>query len=183
MANYEIELRGLLSSDQRKKLEKFLFKNGKLIKKYKRTQWIFGLSHLKKIDLRIKETNQNYEFSLKVGALGKKSRREISIPFPKDKADEALDFLKFLGRKEGLIAKRNASIFEYEKIEWAIVEVPGHSCYFEAEKLVSNEKDAKFAIEEIKKVAGSLGLKLFNAKETIEYIKKLDKEANKPFKL
>ena len=172
-----------MNPDQRKKLEKFLVKNGKLIKKYKRTQWIFGLSHSKKIDLRIKETNQNYEFSLKVGQLGKKSRREISIPFPKEKADEALDFLKFLGKKDGLIAKRNASIYEYEKIEWAIVEVPGHSCYFEAEKIVSSEKDAKKAIEEIKSVARTLGLKLLNSKETIEYIKKLDKQANKLFKL
>jgi predicted adenylyl cyclase CyaB len=183
MANFEIELRGLLNKEQLNKLNSFLKKNGKLIKEYKRTQWMFGLSRAKKIDLRIKETNQNYEFSLKVGRLGSSSRREISIPFPKEKADEALDFLKFLGKKEGLTAKRNALIYEYEGIEWALVEVPKHSYYFEAEKLVSSKEESLTAKREISKIVSDLGLKLFKSKEYLEYLKSLDEEANERFSL
>ena len=144
---------------------------------------MFGLSHSKKIDLRLKETNQSYEFSLKVGKLGNSSRREISIPFPKEKAEEALDFLKFLGKKEGLIAKRNALIFEYKGIEWALVEVPKHSYYFEAEKIVTTKEEGQNAKREISKIANDLGLKLFNAKEYLEYLKSLDEEANEKFYL
>ncbi len=183
MANFEIELRGLMTKRERDKLEDFLIKNGKLVKKYQRTQWIFGLSHHKKIDLRVKETNQNYEYSLKVGKLGKASRREISIPFPKEKADEALEFLKYLGKAKGLIAKRNATIYEYEGIEWALVEVPKHSYYFEAEKLVSSEEEGAEAKREISRIVKSLELKLFNSTDYTEYLKKLDKESNKIFEL
>ncbi|MFA5261936.1 MAG: hypothetical protein WC450_11975 [Candidatus Omnitrophota bacterium] len=183
MADFEIELRGSMTKAERDKLESFLIKNGRLVKEYKRTHWMFGLSHNKKIDLRIKETNQNYEFSLKVGKLGKASRREISIPFPKEKADEALEFLKYLGKTKGLIAKRNATIYQYEEIEWALVEVPKHSYYFEAEKIVSNEEAGAEAKKEISKIVKSLGLKLFNGSEYIEYLKRLDTQSNKLFTL
>lgn len=183
MAKFEIELRGILTNNERQTLERFLVKNGKLIKEYKRTQWCFGLSHEKKIDLRIKETNKNYEFSLKVGKLGNSNRKEISIPFPADKSEQAFEFLKFLGHREGVKAIRNAKIYSYKDIEWAIVEVPNHSFYFEAEKLVFNKSQGKKAEEEIKKVAKELDLTIATPKETVEYIKILDKEANKIFRL
>lgn len=183
MSKFEIELRGRLTPTEKNKLANFLSKNGKLIKQYKRTQWIFRLSHNKIIDLRIKQTNGENEFSLKVGKLGNPNRKEISIPFDKDKLKDSFDFLKFLGHREGLKAVRNADIYQYEGIEWAIVEVPNHSNYFEAEKLVGSKKEGKEAKEEIVKVAEGLGLKVFSPKETVEYIRVLDDEVNKKFKL
>ncbi len=183
MSKFEVELRGKLTPEKKTKLVKFLMKNGKLVKSYKRTQWIFGLSHSKKIDLRIKQTNGKNEFSLKVGKLNNSNRKEISIPFDKDKLKESIDFLKYLGYREGLRAIRNADIYEYRRIEWAIVEVPGHSNYFEAEKLVGSKKEGKCAVKEIEKIALELGLKVFSPKETLEYISILDAEANKVFKL
>lgn len=183
MAKFEIELRGLLNKDQKEKLENFLTKNGKLVKQYERTQWIFGLSHEKKVDVRIKKTNGEYEFSLKVGKLGNANRKEISIPFPSDKFKQSLEFLKYLDRREGVKAVRNAKIFTYKSIEWAIVEVPDHSFYFEAEKLVDSKNDGRAAEEAIKKVAMELSLCICSPKEVVNYIKILDKEANKVFKL
>lgn len=183
MAKFEIELRGILKPAQKKKLEDFLEKNGKIITEYKRTQWIFGLSHEKKIDLRIKETNGKYIFSLKVGKLGNTNRKELSIPFPKEKLDQAFEFLKFLGHRKGVKAIRNANIYEYKGIEWAIVEVPNHSYYFEAEKLVENKSEGKKAEENIKKIAEELNLTIFSPEETVDYIKILDREANKIFNL
>lgn len=183
MTKFEIELRGLLTVQQRMKLEQFLEENGKLLKEYARTQWIFGLSLDKKIDVRIKETNGEYEFSLKVGRLGNANRKEISIPFDKTKQKQSLEFLKFLGYREGVKAVRKAKIYLYKGIEWAIVEVPKHSCYFEAEKLVDSKAEGKAATLEIQEVAAELGLNIFSPKETMEYIHKLDKEANKVFRL
>lgn len=183
MAKFEIELRGLLDKNQKEKLDKFLSKKGKLVKQYKRTQWIFGLSHTKKVDVRIKETNGEYEFSLKVGKIGNANRKEISIPFPSDKLKQSLEFLKYLGYREGLKAIRNAKIYVYKNIEWAIVEVPSHSNYFEAEKLVNSKKEGKAAEDEIKSIASELSLSIFSPRETVNYIKKLDKEANKVFHL
>lgn len=183
MAKFEIEHRGLLSEGQRNKLTKFLEEKGKLVKEYKRTQWIFGLSHAKTIDLRIKETNGQKEFSLKVGKLDSSNRKEISIPFFESSIKEAMEFLKFLGHREGLKAIRNASIYQYRGIEWAIVEVPGHSWYFEAEKLVESKSEGKKALEEIEQVAGELGLEVFSPKELMAYLRELDSKSNTLFKL
>ena len=183
MSKFEIELRGLLDAKQKTKLENFLSKHGKLIKKYKREHWIFGLSHSKTIDLRIKKTNGKYEFSLKVGKLANANRKEISIPIPEDKADHALEFLKFLGYREGLKAVRIGSVYQYKGVEWAVVEVPKHSFYFEAEKMVSGKKEGREAELAIRNVAESLRLKIFTKRETLKYIKRLDEEANKIFKL
>lgn len=181
-AKFEVEQRGLLNTEQRKSLEDFLKKHGKLIKKYERTQWIFGLSHDKKIDLRIKETNGKREFSLKVGKLDNANRKEISIPFVESSIKEAMEFLKFLGYREGLKAIRNASIYSYKGIEWAIVEVPGHSTYFEAEKLVDSKAAGTKAMAEIEATAKELGLAIFTKDELMSYIRKLDNEANKIFR-
>lgn len=183
MKTFEVELRGPLTPTTKKKLLKFLDSHGKKVKEYKRTQWIFGLSHQKKIDFRIKQTNGECEFSLKAGKLSDTNRHEISIPFVKDRLQQALDLAKYLGRNEGLIAKRNASIYSYKGIEWAVVDVPGHSSYFEAEKLVKNKDAAGKAEKEIRRVAEELGLNIFADKELMGYIRKLDKEANKKFKL
>ncbi len=183
MAKFEIELRGRLTLDQKNKLQDFLCTNGKLVREYERTQWCFGLSHDKKIDLRIKKTNGQAEFSLKVGRLGNANRKEISIPILPDKVDQAFEFLKFLGHREGVKAIRNAKIYTYKNIEWAIVEVPNHSFYFEAEILVDNKSDGIAAQEEIRRVADELFLKVDSPNEIVEYIKILDKEANKLFKL
>lgn len=183
MSKFEIELRGSLTPGQCTKLEQFLEKNGKLIKEYKRAQWCFGLSHDKKIDLRIKDTNGDHEFSLKVGKLGNKNRKEISVPFPEENMGQALEMLKFLGHREGVTFIRNARIFEYKGIEWALVEVPGHSYYFEAEKLVNSKSEGTAAEKEIRQVSEELNLKVFTSKQTVDYIKILDLEANKVFKL
>lgn len=183
MAKYEIELRGILTLNGKNKILKFLRKNGKFIKKYERIQWVFSESWKKKLDLRIKKTNKSYEFSLKLGNPSKSNRKEISVPIPLGKDKSAFDFLKHLGYRTGFKAWRNAQIYEYKGIEWAIVEVPNHSWYFEAEKLVNNKKDGKVAEAEISKVCNQLELIIYTPKQTIDFITKLDREANKTFKL
>lgn len=183
MSKFEIELRGELAPQQYSDLGRFLAHEGKLVRKYERTMWCFGLSSEKKIDLRIKETNKELEFSLKVGKLSDTNRKEISIPIPRDKSKQAFEFLKFLGHREGIKAVRNATIYEYKGIEWAVVEVTGHSFYFEAEKLVENKREGSTAEAEIREIAAELHLDIFSPEETMDYIKLLDKEANKVFKL
>lgn len=183
MTKYEIELRGKLSEKQKDELIKLLKEKGKFMRSYERTHWCFGLSYKKGIDLRIKITNNKPELSLKVGQLQESNRKEISIPIPKAKIDQAFDFLKFLGHDKGVKAIRNAQVYKYLGIEWAIVEVPNHSWYFEAEKLVRNKENGKRAEEQIKKTCQDMGLVVLSEKETVDYIKVLDCEANKSFKI
>lgn len=180
---YEIELRGLLNNNQKKKLLEFLNSKGKKVKQYERTQWIFDKSHDKKIDFRIKQTNGETEFSLKVGKLSDSNRREISIPFPKESLSEAMDFAKTMGYRDGLIAKRNAKIYYYKGVEWAVVDVPSHSSYFEAEIIANTKAKGKSAEKNIRQVADELNLEIFTKEKLMKYIKKLDTEANREFKL
>lgn len=183
MPKYEVELRGMLKNKEKKDLERFLVKNGKLVKKYRRTLWCFEKSWGEGLDLRIKNTNGEYIFSLKTGNPGKADRREISIPISKNKTKEAFDFLKLLGYKKGMKAKRNAQIYKYDGIEWAIIEIPKHGYYFEAEKMVSEKDNAPKAEKEIRETCQQLGLKIFTAKETMDYIAHLDRVANAKFEL
>lgn len=189
MSNYEIELRGPLKPAQKSKLEKFLVKNGKLIRQYNRVQWCFKSSldkkdiRISKKDLRIKNTNGNWEISLKIGGLAKTSRKEISLPFLVSDKKQAFNLLKFLGHSSGIIAARNATIYQYKDIEWAIVEAPNNISYFEAEKLVKNKRDSQIAEDEIKKTCSKLGLAIFSKKDYYDFIDLLDKKVNKNFKL
>jgi len=183
MSNYEIELRGSLDKIQKEKLENILINRGKLIKEYKRTQWCFFNKALKNKDLRIKNTNGNWEISLKVGDLAKTSRKEISLSFLESDKKQAFNLLKFLGYNNGIIAVRSAKIYEYRGVEWAIVRATDDINYFEAEKLVKNKKDSRLAEEEIRAICLELGLKIFNIKEYREFIKYLGQKVNKNFKL
>jgi predicted adenylyl cyclase CyaB len=181
MANYEIELRGILTPKKRDKLEKLLIKSGKKIRSYERTQWVLKDSWKNGLDLRIKKTNGILEFSLKIGNPGVANRKEISLELPNNKFSEAKDFMKLLGYKKGIKAIRNANIYKYSGVEWAIIEIPGHGYYFEAERIAKNKKEHDRIENEIREIAESLGLKVLTSKETMDYIAKLDKEANELF--
>jgi len=183
MSQYEVELRGLLKPQDKIKLEKYLQKNGKLAKSYNRTQWCFKNGWKDNLDLRVRETNGDYQIHLKIGLPGKTNRKEIALPFRSEHLDCSMSLLKHLGHNEGVIAIRNANIYNYKKIEWAIIDVPNHSSYFEAEKLVEYERDVKEAEQTIRDVCHELGLTIFTGKQTMNYIAKLDREANKEFKL
>jgi len=182
MANYEIELRGILTDAKKAKLEKLFSNHGKKIKEYERTHWVLKESWEKGLDLRVKKTNGLLEFSLKIGNPSKANRKEISLELPNNKFQEVKDFMSHLGYSKGIKAIRNAQIYEYKGVEWAIVEVPNYGYYFEAEKIAKNKKEHDKMENEIKKIAESLGLKVLSPKETMAYIAKLDREANKPFK-
>lgn len=182
MSKYEIEFRGLLPKKTKNKLEKFLARYGKKIKSYKRIHWVYKKSWDQGLDLRLKKTNGTLEISLKVGNPGKSHRREISLPLPHSNLSDVLEFMKHLGYDEGFKAWRNANIYQYKNIEWAIVEVPNHSAYFEAEILADTKKEARKAEEVITQVTKELGLRIYGAEETMAYIAKLDKEANKYFR-
>lgn len=183
MSKYEIELRGKLNKRQKDKLLKMLKEKGKFIRNYKRIHYCFTKAYKNALDLRIRITNNLPEFHLKIGQIQKANRKEIAIPFNKDKLAQSFEFLKLLGHDKGVKAIRNAQVYKYLGIEWAIVEVPNHSWYFEAEKLVRNKEDGKQAEKEIQKICQNLGLVTMAENETIDYIKTLDREANELFEI
>lgn len=135
-----------------------------------------------KLDLRLRITNKKPEMIIKYGVWGgSDSRKEISIPLPQDKFDDALEFLNCLNWNKGVIMATKTFVFEYKGIEFALVKyINGkNSNYFEAEKIIEKEEDAEMTRQEIEKLCNQLGLNIFNDDEFIDMCNKLNsKEGN-----
>ena len=133
-------------------------------------------------DIRLRVTNKVPEIITKVGNWGgKESRKELSVKCPIGSFDTLVETYAVLGYTKGVLCVRNSEVFEYKGIEFAVVEVPGHSYYFEAEKMAHTKDDSEAIHIEIESVCAELGLQLFNQDEFFAYVETLNKEANEVF--
>lgn len=184
----EIEFRGPLLKKEYTRLEKFLKQEG-LFKLNKERILIdysmFILSEgLEKRtnDIRLRVTNKIPEIIVKIGKMGgAESRKEISILGNQGDFDKLVQVFAVLGLTKGMLCIRRSRVYMYKEIEFTLVEVPDHSFYFEAEKLISPEENKEQAQEEVKQLCHELGLKLFDDQGLFTYIKELNKEANEVF--
>ena len=183
----EIEMRGSLSDAQRETLVSKLAESGEFIGRKERV--LIDYSTLlpeegikgRKVDIRLRNTNNVSEIIIKTGAWGgSDARREYSV-----KSDASFDTLvqvfRLLGYDRGVLCIRNIDVYNYEGIELAVVEVPGHSYFFEAEIELSEEGGTEDAQEKLKDVLQSLGLSIYSDSEYFDYIETLNKEANTIF--
>lgn len=183
----EIEMRGSLSDAQRETLVSKLAESGEFVERKERV--LIDYSTLlpeegikgRKVDIRLRNTNKVSEIIIKTGAWGgSDARREYSV-----KSDASFDTLvqvyRLLGYDRGVLCVRNIDVYNYEGIELAVVEVPGHSYFFEAEIELSEEGGTEDAQEKLKEVLQSLGLSIYSDSEYFDYIETLNKEANTIF--
>lgn len=184
---FEIELRGPLNLDEYQLLRCFLEKEGKFITE--RNRFFIDYSTFlpdegikeRKRDIRIRVTNKKPEIIIKTGGWGGSDQREeISIFTEEGSFDKLVKAFHILGYSKGIFAIRNSIVYTYKGIEFALVEVPNHSYYFEAEKLVE-EENKQVTFKEIEAVCHDLNLTLFNDQKFFEYIDILNKEANEVF--
>lgn len=186
--NIEIELRGPLSKKQYSELISFFESNGQKIVEKERvlidySTFLKGGIKKRQKDIRLRVTNGIPEIIVKIGSWGGEceQRRELSILSKRGTFDTLVEIFAHLGYHKGILAIRKSHIYLYKNIEFALVEVPNHSFYFEAEKMINEKENADKIIIEIKKVCKNLGLTLFNQKQFFAYIKTLNKEANEVF--
>ena len=66
-----------------------------------------------------------------------------------------------------------------EKGKDAIVEVPGHSVFFEVEVIVKEESEVTCAKNQIHKTCEDLNLHIFSDNEWFDHVDQMDREANK----
>lgn len=184
----EIELRGPLSKKEYVKLEKFFKQKGRFKLNKERILIDYSMFILSEglekrtNDIRLRVTNKIPEIVVKIGKMGgAESRKEISILTSKGDFDKLVQLFAVLGLTKGMLCIRRSRVYMYKEIEFTLVEVPGHSFYFEAEKLISSEENKENAQEEVKQLCHELGLKLFDDKRLFAYIKKLNEEANEIF--
>ncbi len=184
----EVEVRGLLTKSDFYKTKDFLEVNG-VLKDQKRRILIDYSTFLpeegirdRKKDIRVRVTNGIPEIIIKLGSWGgSESRQELSFKGAEGSFDTLVQIFGHLGLKKGILAERKTLAYEYKEIEFALVEVPGHSYYFEAERMAHSEDDFVKVEKEILNVCDELGLSVLSKDGFFEYIDVLNKEANDIF--
>ncbi len=186
--NIEVEVRGPLSKTAYDKALKVLEKKGTFIKKKERilidysTSDESGRMEKRTKDIRLRITNGIPEIIIKIGNWGAgEARREISIKAASGTFDDLVETFAHLGWKKGVLCVRNSLVYSYKDVEFALVEVPGHSYYFEAEMMIGESESKEEAIKYIKKVCTGLGLKTFTKKEYFDYLEVLNTTVNEIF--
>lgn len=187
MQNIEVEIRGPISKNDYDNLIAKFEKDGKKIGEKDRilidySTFLPGGVENREKDIRLRSTNGIPEIMIKLGAWGGTDQREeISVLGQTGQFDAMVKAFAVLGYEKGMLCHRKTKVFEYQDIEFALVEVPGHSYYFEAEKMVEDTEDKDKITQEILSVCQNLGLSAFNQKEFFDYIHQLNSETNEIF--
>jgi len=185
--NIEIEIRGPLSKKEFNNLIKLFEDKGKKTSEKDRvlidySTFLKGGVEERKKDIRLRVTNGIPEIIVKIGEWGgTEQRKELSVFTKPGEFDTLVEIFGELGFDKGMLCVRKSKVYEYKDIEFALVEVPGHSYYYEAEKMANNKENGDKLIKEIENVCRDLNLDIFDKKEFFEYINKLNKESNEIF--
>ena len=185
--NIEIEVRGPLPEERLDGLVDLFEKEGRKITGKERvlidySTFLEGGVEDRKKDIRLRVTNGIPEIIVKIGEWsGTEQRKELSFFGKPGEFDTLVEIFAALGFRKGMLCVRKSKVYEYKGIEFALVEVPGHSLYYEAEKMASSGDDGEKITEEIKRVCRELGLEMFDKKSFFEYIHRLNGEVNEVF--
>jgi len=177
-------MRGPLSESQLLSLSRILPLKGKFVERKERVLIDYSTLMQKeaiedrKVDIRLRNTNNVSEIIIKTGSWGASDiRREYSV-----KSDSSFDTLVqvylLLGYTKGVLCVRNIDVYKYSGIEIAIVEVPGHSYFFEAEIELTEEEGVEVAQDKLREVLKSLDLKVYSDSGYFDYIATLNEDAN-----
>ncbi|MBU2103827.1 hypothetical protein KJ848_01305 [Patescibacteria group bacterium] len=185
--NIEVEVRGLLSTEEYTKLKSYFDTNAEKKEEKDRifidySTFLPGGVEERKKDIRLRVTNGIPEIVVKIGEWGgSESRKELSVKTAPGTFDLLTEIFAALGYEKAVLAVRKSHVYDYKGIEFALVEVPGHSYYFEAEKMAHAGENATDLIDEMNGVCEELGLTVFSKEDFFAYIQKLNKEANGVF--
>ncbi|MBI2628460.1 hypothetical protein HYW74_00055 [Candidatus Pacearchaeota archaeon] len=173
MSQTEVEYIGEISKEKFDILKELFKSKGKFKKQKQRLSFMYfrefipkGLSEIKNetVDLRFRVTNKQPEIILKYGLFdASHARKEISIEFELEESEKYIDFLSCLGWKIGVIYAAETLVYEYNEIEFSLVEIKDYGYNFEAEILADEDK-VKEAKNKIEKQLNKLELKPFDEK-------------------
>jgi adenylate cyclase class IV len=184
----EVEIRGLLTKEEYDTLNKTLEEKSQLKEEKYRILIDYstflpgeGIENRTR-DIRVRVTNGIPEIIVKIGSWGgSENRKELSFKGKEGSFDSLVEIFGYLGFSQGVLCERRTKVYDYKGVEFALVEVPNHSYFFEAEKMAASENDFLNIEKEIKEVCEELGLSIMSKDQFFEYIKTLNKEANKVF--
>lgn len=184
----EVEVRGILNKDEYNQA-KTLFEKLAFLKESKSRILIDYSTFLpgegirdRQKDIRVRVTNGIPEIVVKLGSWGgSESRRELSFKGKDGEFETLVEIFGQLGFTKGTLAKRDALVYDYKDIEFALVKTPGQHYYFEAEKMAHSEEDFVKVENEIREVCGELKLDVVSKDGFFEFIDELNKTDNSIF--
>lgn len=177
---YEIEIRGLLTPDDRQRLEARLRAEGASFEgEHVRESYIFPLDQ-EKLDLRVRETDEGPQLVLKRGRERLATIRWKHTLYLQKKVTlaETLKFVSHYGLEKGRFIRRSYATYDYrDQYKIVLATVPGavNLDYFEIEAATDDFGAAIKFVPEIEKVARDLDLRFFSEDEYSKYLKELDK--------
>lgn len=173
--NIEVENRGPLTKKEYLRLKNFLTKRGRPTEHKSRLTLMYFRHHIPvhvneikndPIDLRLRITNGQAALVLKYGNwAGSDMRKEFEIFIDKDKFEAAIGFLAALGWTRAVVYATEAFVFNYKKIEFALIEIKNYGFMYEAEILSRSQKQALIAQHRIQQTCQALGLREYQSKE------------------
>ncbi|MBI4154462.1 hypothetical protein HY498_00035 [Candidatus Woesearchaeota archaeon] len=178
----EVEARGKLEGSFNKVLElfnqkaKFIEEKDRFSLIYFRHEVVKDVREIRdeKVDLRLRVTNKNAELILKYGTWGSNdARKEISIPIPLDKFSDFVELLNLIGWNKGVIMATKTFVYIYKNIEFSLVKSK-YLNYFEAEKLITDEKGKDKELNSILKLCKEMSLKPFSEEEFMDQINRIN---------
>ena len=183
----EIEMRGLIQESDLETL-KIKLKEMAVLKEIKNRVLIDYTTLIdgqkiedRTTDIRIRNTNGVSEIIVKTGKWGgSDARKEFKVK-TEGSFDSLVQVMSLLGYTKGVLCVRNSEVYQLGEVEIAIVKVPNHSCYFEAEIETDTSHDVGVLSKEILEAIASFGLQAFSDDEFYNYIKQLNAEANTIF--
>lgn len=183
----EIEMRGPLDKSAIPVLVEKILSEGEFVQRKERVLIDYSTClpdhgiEGRKLDIRLRNTNKLSEIILKTGAWGgSDARREYGIK-TQDSFDTLVQIYKLLGLNKGVLCVRNIDVYTYRGVEIALVEVPNHSYFFEAEIELSETDGTEEAQSALKNILNKLDLTPYSDTEYFSYIELLNKQANTIF--
>ncbi len=182
MIKIEVEHRGILTKERFNELSSFFTQNADFLGEKERFSIIYSQAtnddkdlYESPIDLKLRTTNKEAELVLKHGKWsGNDARREFSFPVEMKKFEEMVDFLKILGHYHGVLQATTTRFYNYQGVEFSLVDVPQWGYYFEAE-IVVEEKDTREAEEKIRKICNTLRLNVLDHDGFCDLLKSLNR--------
>ncbi len=167
----EVEISGKISLEQFKKIREILEEGGTFKKLKARLSFMYfrnsipkDLSEIKDdlVDLRFRVTNKEPEIVLKYGSFtGNHARKEITLSLTKENMSNYIEFLNLLGWSRIVVYATRTYTYQYQNIEFALVEIKDYGYNFEAE-IITDESHIAEAQEKIREELNRLGLVPFS---------------------
>lgn len=175
----EVELRGPINSEQIASLKTVLETEGVFKDTKNRYMVHFEPKRTGKdgLDVRARITNGACELMVKKGDMGSGVRSEYPVPCADGSFVALCKALVAMEFATGVGCHRVSDRYQLGDMEFAIIAVPGHSAFYEAELEVA-ENDIEAAKARIRAWLMEHGLAIYSKEEFDRYVEVLDREAN-----